>query len=294
MNAVSPAEPDWNSRVAFVHRFSAVAPGAPFVAGSVVVPTCPRHKLDHIEIIAFTRGRGRLRVWRRAGGERDFALEPGSMFLIRPEDQFGFWNFDDGLVATYVSFTVPEWRLFATLVGIGTSWATSIEPPAITFDPADPRVIEPFEEAERRFGHGPTSMDLVRFWTQVVPLLFPQSASSRTESATPPAWLTRGLEAMEDEVNLRAGLPRLAALCHVSPSHLAASTRRYLGTTPRALLMDLRLERAAHLLETTGDSVAAIGMRCGFDDPSYFGVSFRRRYQLSPREYRQVAVPVSG
>jgi transcriptional regulator GlxA family with amidase domain len=64
------------------------------------------------------------------------------------------------------------------------------------------------------------------------------------------------------------------------------TTRRYLSTTPRGLVMELRLRHAALLLSTTSDSVRTIAARCGIENFPYFSTSFRRAYHLTPRDYR--------
>ena len=60
-----------------------------------------------------------------------------------------------------------------------------------------------------------------------------------------------------------------------------------LNTTPIQYVKLLRLQRAAELLLSSPESVAEIGARCGFQDPSYFTRSFRERYGCTPSEYRE-------
>jgi len=61
------------------------------------------------------------------------------------------------------------------------------------------------------------------------------------------------------------------------------------GEHPSACILDERLVRAAALLRTAGAndrSVWEIGQRCGFKDPSHFSRAFRKRYGVTPREWR--------
>lgn len=62
--------------------------------------------------------------------------------------------------------------------------------------------------------------------------------------------------------------------------------RKFLGTSPMKYLLDLRMEKAISLLETTDASIAEIAEKTGFASPSYFSECFREKYALSPSVYR--------
>ena len=51
--------------------------------------------------------------------------------------------------------------------------------------------------------------------------------------------------------------------------------------------MNLKLEQAATLLATTRLSIAAIAQSCGFFDSSHFIDKFKRKHQLTPKDYRK-------
>lgn len=63
-------------------------------------------------------------------------------------------------------------------------------------------------------------------------------------------------------------------------------------TTFSDFVLSRRLERACRMLrhpEHTASTIAAIAYACGFGDLSYFNRSFRRRYGMTPSEYRDEA-----
>ena len=62
--------------------------------------------------------------------------------------------------------------------------------------------------------------------------------------------------------------------------------RRETGFTFGEYLSDYRLRYASYLLRERPDSIGAIASMCGFDNFSYFIRRFRRKYGMSPREYR--------
>ena len=61
-----------------------------------------------------------------------------------------------------------------------------------------------------------------------------------------------------------------------------------MGTTPRAFIQNRRLELAARRLEREGGDVTVtdVAYDVGFNDLSSFCRAFRRRFEMSPRNYR--------
>jgi DNA-binding response OmpR family regulator len=63
--------------------------------------------------------------------------------------------------------------------------------------------------------------------------------------------------------------------------------RHHLGMTVFDYLDDLRLETARRLLESSGLAIGRVAEQIGYRNPGDFTRAFRRRYQVTPREYRQ-------
>lgn len=63
--------------------------------------------------------------------------------------------------------------------------------------------------------------------------------------------------------------------------------RTYLRTTPNAFYMQLRLERAKHLLLQSTMSITQIATACGFNSTSYFTRCYSRGFGLTPRQQRR-------
>jgi AraC-like DNA-binding protein len=64
------------------------------------------------------------------------------------------------------------------------------------------------------------------------------------------------------------------------------------GEPLSAFLLRRRLERAAELLRNdyyAGHTITDIALECGFNGASHFGQSFRRRFGMTPRDYRNAA-----
>jgi AraC-like DNA-binding protein len=67
------------------------------------------------------------------------------------------------------------------------------------------------------------------------------------------------------------------------------------GTTPTALIRDVRLDRArARLEQGAGTPIARIAAECGYANPGAFSTAFRRRFGLRPGDVRRTSGDASA
>lgn len=81
-------------------------------------------------------------------------------------------------------------------------------------------------------------------------------------------------------------LDQLARLAGMSRAAFASSFSIVLGRPPMEFLKELRLRRAAHLLETTDLPIKAVAGRVGYSSRSYFSRAFKELYGVHPRSFR--------
>jgi len=81
---------------------------------------------------------------------------------------------------------------------------------------------------------------------------------------------------------------RVAGLCGMSPSYFSRAFRTAYGITFQEYLMRLRTREAYRLLNNPNASVTDVAYTVGFNDVSYFGRMFKRYYNMSPSDYRQI------
>ena len=81
-------------------------------------------------------------------------------------------------------------------------------------------------------------------------------------------------------------LARAARAVGASERTLQRRIRTVLGRPPIAFVQDLRLERAAHLLRVTDDSVDTIAGAVGYEDGSTLRTLLRRKMRVGVRELR--------
>jgi AraC-like DNA-binding protein len=90
----------------------------------------------------------------------------------------------------------------------------------------------------------------------------------------------------------RVTVTSAASVVNMSESTFMKYFKRVTGKTFISYLTQLRLERAAELLERTSLSVAEISYSVGFADQSYFDRVFRRHFSRTPREVRREKSPI--
>ena len=60
------------------------------------------------------------------------------------------------------------------------------------------------------------------------------------------------------------------------------------GMRPMEYLARKRLSVAKVLLFSTDNSITSIGKEVGYEDPTYFGIVFKKLEGISPSEYRKL------
>ena len=80
----------------------------------------------------------------------------------------------------------------------------------------------------------------------------------------------------------------IAAAAGFSPNYLSRKFREAAGIGVHDYLVFIRLRSAAFELISTNDSVTDIALRNGFSDSNYFKDVFKKKYGMTPREYRKM------
>lgn len=79
----------------------------------------------------------------------------------------------------------------------------------------------------------------------------------------------------------------LANELHLSPSRFYALFKEALGVSPTDYVQSLRLQHAQRLLLNSDISVAEVGAGSGYPDEFHFSRLFRKRFGISPLQYRK-------
>ena len=122
---------------------------------------------------------------------------------------------------------------------------------------------------------------LIRAWLQQalkVPGLFAVLAERRLQAA---------LNGMLAAPQQAWSLEDLAALCHMSRATFARLFKQAAGATPADVLAQLRMARAARLLENGKLAAGDIAEAVGYQSEAAFNRAFKRQYGVGPGAYRR-------
>ena len=101
------------------------------------------------------------------------------------------------------------------------------------------------------------------------------------------ARLARATKAILDEPGREWTLAQLADLSAMSRATFARRFAEVSATTPGALLLQVRMSRAADMLKRTRRSIADIGMELGYQSEAAFSRAFKRALSSSPAAFRR-------
>jgi AraC family transcriptional regulator len=103
---------------------------------------------------------------------------------------------------------------------------------------------------------------------------------------SPPAWLARVAEKLNDEFAENFSTEDLAAEANVHPVYLATVFRRFYRETIGEYVQKLRVARAAKMLFDKEIPLSEIAYATGFSDQSHFTRVFKRYVGVTPGAFR--------
>lgn len=79
----------------------------------------------------------------------------------------------------------------------------------------------------------------------------------------------------------------IALKCNFSEYHFMRFFKKYIGMTCIEYINNYRLEVASSLLNNTNKSILNISFEVGFNNVSYFNKLFKKKYSITPKEFRK-------
>ena len=83
-------------------------------------------------------------------------------------------------------------------------------------------------------------------------------------------------------------MEEMAEEVHLSPNYLRSLFKERMGQTILEYVTEYRLLKACELLKDKTLRVKEIGRLVGYDNESYFGTVFAKKYGVTPNEYRKM------
>lgn len=93
---------------------------------------------------------------------------------------------------------------------------------------------------------------------------------------------------LQEHCSESADIEKLAADVGLSPNYLRSLFKEATGKTILEYNTEMRLQRAAELLKNKKNKVREVSLAVGYENVSYFGVVFQKRFGVTPNEYRKM------
>ncbi len=226
-------------------------------------------------------GEGKLRY-----GDETWTVSPGSGLLVSvPGDYRYYWEQRSGAPWEFLWINIAGEDALRLAERI-----RALRGPVVRLSPRS-RAIRRGWKLYRAVSEDRLT-DAVELSTQTYGVLIAMLEPEAAEAEEPdlPAPLRRATRLMKERFREALSLEDIAGHSGVSAAYLCRLFQSRLGVSPLEYMRRRRVEAAVTLLRRTDESIAAIGERCGFDSPSYFGKVFRQYIGLSPREYRSATI----
>lgn len=242
-------------------------------------PFIRNHYLFHYVI----SGHGILNTTLPDGTTQRYHLEGGQGFLISP-GQINTYSADQEHPWKYVWLEFDGLMATEYLNEAGLSVLQPIYQP------------ESMEQAEQVrdimlyiAGHSDESLlRLIGFLCLLLDALIRSSSTRRKTHHTQlrDFYVQEAASYMEQHYQRGITIEEIANACRLNRSYLSKLFKEKKGYPPQEYLIRLRLSKAADLMRTTPMSISDIAASCGYPNQLHFSKAFKKRYGVSPREWR--------
>ena len=169
-----------------------------------------------------------------------------------------------------------------------------LEKPVIKFttqQSATNLIIGYFEGIKRLFKNKEAATDeILRLKIQELILLLLQSQNSKDIRYIISSLFSDRVFTFKEVIDAYLYIPMsldgLAQLANMSISTFKREFKKVYDTSPGAYILQKRLERVAHLLITSENSITNIGYDCGFTSLEHLSRSFKSKFGVAPSVYR--------
>ena len=94
--------------------------------------------------------------------------------------------------------------------------------------------------------------------------------------------LAKAIQVMHDNLETPVSPAVIAKDLGISTRQLERLFGKYLNSSPKKYFMEMRLERARHLLLQSEASITEVAMACGFESPGHFSRVYRSAFGVTP------------
>lgn len=254
-------------------------------------PEVATHWHSEAELIVIKKGNGIVEIDLKA-----YEAEAGNMFLILPGQLHSIRQknycimeyeniiFEPSLVGVNEEDLCSD--LLSPLFEGSLSYSVKIHNGLVYYEKAA-ECIEKIDKlcSEKAYGYQlGVKGNLIEFFHLIVSNHTEASSTVRQERSIEKVKLI--LSYISENYTQKITIDEAAAVCYYSSSHFMKFFKEAMGEGFIQYLNNYRLRIAAQLLVATDDSIIIVAEKTGFENLSYFNRCFKKRFGVTPGQYR--------
>lgn len=213
--------------------------------------------------------------------EKEYILQPGSLFLYRPfEEQYYGHSDEKSFFCYWVHFTgygVEELILNSHLSEIYTLFIGSSS-----------NITKIFEEMmnelrDKNEGFVLATSSLLSYLFSMISRQIKQGLNKKVSKSRNDIY--DSLKYIHNNYSHEIYIQELAEKLHLSTDRFNTLFKLISGITPLQYIIKFRLQKACELMKHTNLNIQQISQIVGFEDQLYFSRMFKKHYSTTPTEY---------
>lgn len=239
------------------------------------------HYHDYAEIFWIEDGHG----FHIINGEK-VPLSPGSLVMIRPDDEHAFTSSGAGLTVMNLAFRTETLDYFRNRYFVDSQSYFWINTPLPYHTLLDMTLIKRIaQKAEKTWNYKKSKFYLDSLLLFIFGLIAPNKDLEVNNQI--PAWLSSAIQEYTTPQLFKLGTNGFAAICEKNIDHVNRVVRASYNKTLSELVTEIRMSFAAKQLSMTNTPIKVICNDCGFTNLGHFYKTFKAAFNQTPIAYRQ-------
>ena len=230
---------------------------------------------SHFLICLVTEGEATL-----FGREKNVTFGNGDFIIVFPDSPCHY-RAGDTWALNWVGVGSADLAVFLGRLGIT---------PASPIVPcSDPTEAEALLDKIRELSASPSPSRTMRMKGLLCELIAMIAETKEKKTALPSVRSGEILNYISANYTEEIRVEQIARDYHLDRSYLERTFKRDTGLSIREVITDFRIKKAQSLLRETSVSVADVAKYSGFGDRLYFSKFFKKKFGMSPSEYRKIS-----
>ena len=247
------------------------------------------HRHSFYQFVLFTKGGGKHSI-----DFNQFDVTPFQIYFMVP-GQVHSWDFEGEMDGYIVNFSESYFQAFLLKTDYLDSFSIfsgAVEDTIINLkDPLKLKLIELFEDLILQSQHQTIFRDdIIRVLLIQIFILIEQTKLLELETVrtNTSSSIVKTFHKLVEKNFVEKRLPgEYADLLNITPNHLNALTKEYLGKQAGEVIRERIILEAKRMLVSLDLTVAEIAYQLNFNDTSYFGKFFRKYEGKTPEAFRK-------